>query len=425
MTTSEDLFLEFNGFVDSIPIIDIHSHLDYRKPHAESPRDILFYHYISTELRSAGLPFDAMSTDIPIEKALKKAIPYFSLIRNTSTYWYFIKMLKDLYGFEYTEINDKNWKKLLEAIEEGTKQKNRYIRILIEKAKIKKTFLTLRSYKEKHEYNRDFFVGALRLDPVISQINSESISNLGLATDISTDSIEDYIEAINALFKRNSLCTAATISFQPDDIYTKSNVNRAKEAFKKLVNTNYLSRNERQNLSSYILYKILGLAEDYNFVFQIMIGSKRPVLGAAPPDYAITGFETNTVSSLCQVFYEFNGLKFDLFSTSNLMSHELTVISKNYPNVFISGYWWYLFYPKFIKQLLLERIQMLPINKSNGFFSDAYVVEWSYAKSKLTRLQITKVLTDMIMDDYITKELAKEIAISLLFKNPKNLYNIN
>jgi glucuronate isomerase len=425
LTTSEDLFLEFKGFVDSIPIIDIHSHLDYRKPHAESPRDILFYHYISTELRSAGLPFDAMSTDIPIEKALKKAIPYFSLIRNTSTYWYFIKMLKDLYGFEYTEINDKNWKKLLEAIEEGTKQKNRYIRILIEKAKIKKTFLTLRSYKEKHEYNRDFFVGALRLDPVISQINSESISNLGLATDISTDSIEDYIEAINALFKRNSLCTAATISFQPDDIYTKSNVNRAKEAFKKLVNTNYLSRNERQNLSSYILYKILGLAEDYNFVFQIMIGSKRPVLGAAPPDYAITGFETNTVSSLCQVFYEFNGLKFDIFSTSNLMSHELTVISKNYPNVFISGYWWYLFYPKFIKQLLLERIQMLPINKSNGFFSDAYVVEWSYAKSKLTRLQITKVLTDMIMDDYITKELAKEIAISLLFKNPKNLYNIN
>jgi glucuronate isomerase len=425
LKTSEDLFLEFKGFVDSIPIIDIHSHLDYRQPHAESPRDILFYHYISTELRSAGLPFDAMSTDIPIEKALKKAIPYFSLIRNTSTYWYFIKMLKDLYGFEYTEINDKNWKKLLEAIEEGTKQKNRYIRILIEKAKIKKTFLTLRSYKEKHEYNRDFFVGALRLDPVISQINSESISNLGLATDISTDSIEDYIEAINALFKRNSLCTAATISFQPDDIYTKSNVNRAKEAFKKLVNTNYLSRNERQNLSSYILYKILGLAEDYNFIFQIMIGSKRPVLGAAPPDYAITGFETNTVSSLCQVFYKFNGLKFDLFSTSNLMSHELTVISKNYPNVFISGYWWYLFYPKFIKQLLLERIQMLPINKSNGFFSDAYVVEWSYAKSKLTRLQITKVLTDMIMDDYITKELAKEIAISLLFKNPKNLYNIN
>ena len=425
MKPREDLFLEFKGFVDSIPIIDIHSHLDYRKPHAESPRDILFYHYISTELRSAGLPFDAMSTDIPIDKALKKAIPYFSLIRNTSTYWYFIRMLKDLYRFEYTEINDKNWKKLLEAIEEGTKQKNRYIQILIEKAKIKKTFLTLRSYKEKYEYNREYFVGALRLDPIISQINGESISNLELATDISTDSIEDYIEAINTLFKRNSLCIAATISFKPDDIYTKSNENKAKKAFKKLVNTNNLSRYERQNLSSYILYKILGLAEDYNFVFQIMLGSKRPVLGASPPDYAITGFETNTVSSLCQVFHEFNGLKFDIFSTSNLMSHELTVISKNYPNVFISGYWWYLFYPKFIKQLLLERIQMLPINKSNGFFSDAYVVEWSYAKSTLTRLQITKVLTDMIMDGYITKELAKEIAISLLFKNPKNIYNIN
>jgi glucuronate isomerase len=425
LKTRKDLFYEFKGFIDSIPIIDIHSHIDYKKPHAENPKDILFYHYISTELRSAGLPFDAMSTCIPINKALKKALPYFSLIRNTSTYWYFMKMLKDLYGFEYTEINDNNWKKLLEVIKVGTKQRNRHIRILVEKAKIKKTFLTLRSYKEKHEYNRDFFVGALRLDPIINQINRESISNLGLATNISTNSIEGYIEAINTLFKRNSLCSAATISFQPDFIYSKSVENKAKKDFKKLINTNNLSRNEGQNLSSYIFYKILGLAKDYNFVFQIMLGSKRPVLGASPPDYAITGFETNTVSSLCQVFNEFNELKFDIFSTSNLMSHELTVISKNYPNIFISGYWWYVFYPKFIKQLLLERIQMLPINKSNGFFSDAYVVEWSYAKSKLIRLQISKVLTDMVVDGYLTKELAKEIAVRLLFKNPKNLYNIN
>jgi glucuronate isomerase len=420
----EKRVLELNEFVKTIPMIDIHSHIDCGHPHAKGPLDILFYHYIATELRSAGMPLELISPDLPVEDAVKNALPFFLLIKNTSTYWYFVKMLKELYGFGYAEINKRTLKGLLEAIYEGSKQADRYKWILNEKAKIEKTFLTLRCDEAEPQYDPRFFVGALRLDPLISDLNKTSVEGLGKATSTSIESIDDFSESLGHVIKKFSRCVAATVSFQPEVSFTNPTRLEASEAFKNLLAKDKLTSKERQTLSSFALRLILSLAEDSGLVFQVMLGAKRPVAGAAPPDYAITGFESYTVSSLCPLFHEFNGLKFDVITSSPLLSHHLTVVAKNYPNVYVSGYWWYAFYPTFIKQFLRERLQMLPRNKSNGFFSDAYVVEWSYAKSIMVRLQVATVLAEMVADGYITMDLAKELAVDLLNRNPRNLYKI-
>ncbi|MEM1562811.1 MAG: hypothetical protein QXV75_07505, partial [Candidatus Bathyarchaeia archaeon] len=38
-------------------------------------------------------------------------------------------------------------------------------------------------------------------------------------------------------------------------------------------------------------------------------------------------------------------------------------MAKNYPNVYMDGYWWYCFFPESISQHLLERIQILLAGK--------------------------------------------------------------
>ena len=43
-----------------------------------------------------------------------------------------------------------------------------------------------------------------------------------------------------------------------------------------------------------------------------------------------------------------------------------------------------------------ERLEMLPANKQVGFFSDAYCVEWTYAKAMLVRKQLARVLAENI-----------------------------
>jgi glucuronate isomerase len=417
-------FLRMSEFVETIPMIDIHSHVDCGHPHAKGPRDILFYHYIATELRSAGMPFELISSDLPVEDAVKNALPFFLLIKNTSTYWYFVKMLKELYGFGYAEINKGNFKGLLEAIYEGSKQADRYKWILGEKARNEKTFLTFKYDEAEPQYDQRFFVGALRLDPLICNLDKTSVEALGKATGTSIESIDDFSDSLGCIIRKFSRCVAATVSFQPEDSFTNPTRLEAAEAFKNFLAKGKLTPKERQTLSSFALRLILSLAENSGLVFQAMLGAKRPVAGAAPPDYAITGFESYTVSSLCSLFHEFSGLKFDVMTATPLLSHQLAVVAKNYPNVCVSGYWWYVFYPTFIKQFLRERLQMLPRNKSNGFFSDAYVVEWSYAKSIMVRLQVATVLAEMVTDGYITMDLAKELAVDLLNRNPRNLYKI-
>jgi glucuronate isomerase len=418
------VFEELKEFVGTVPMVDIHSHIDGSHPHARTPRDIMFYHYLVTELRSAGMPLELVSRDLPVEDAVRNAVPFLPLIRNTSTYWYFTKMLKELYDFSYDEINMENVNGLLEAIEKGSKQPDRYKRILGEKAKIEKTFLTITYNEPKLRFDSQFFAGALRLDPLISNLNKASVESLEKVTGNSIESIDDFSDSLGHIFKTFSDCVAATVSFQPEDSFTNPTDSEAATAYKNLTKDGKLSPKEKQSLMSYTFRTALKCAEESGLVFQVMLGAKRPVAGAAPSDYAITGAESYTASTLCPLFGEFSGLKFDVVTATPLLSHQLAVISKNYPNVHVSGYWWYAFYPTFIKQFLRERLQMLPRNKSNGFFSDAYVVEWSYAKSAMVRLQVAKVLSEMVEDGYITTELAKELAVDVLDRNARNLYNL-
>lgn len=422
---SKELFSRLKTLVDSIPMVDIHSHIDGEHPNAKDARQIIFYHYIVTELLSAGAPPSIFSPDLSVEQAVKEAIPWLSMIRNTSTYWCLIYLLTELYGFRDDEINEKNWKSLLEAILERTEQKDWYKRVLTEKAKIKKTFLTFKYDSEIPKYDPQLFTGALRVDPLIGKLNKKAVEGLEKAVDASIESIGDFENSLALLFKKfEGRCVAVTASFLPDEIFVKAGKVDAEAPFKKLLSRLSLSASERQMVCSFALNRILGLAEEFGLPFQMMLGARRPVPGASPPDYAISGFEPKMIFSFCPLFHNFSEVKFDIFLSNRVQSHELTVVAKNYPNVHVSGYWWYVFYPAFIKQFLRERLQMLPRNKTNGFFSDAYVVEWSYAKSCLVRLQLTMVLTEMVEEGYFTEELAKSLAVDLLARNPEQLYRL-
>ena len=132
------------SWIDSVPLVDIHSHLNGEHPAAEDPKEIIFYHYIVTELISAGAPPEVFSQNLSFEDAMKRALPYFKLIRNTSTHWCLMKMLRDLYGFEGEEINQENWRDLRDAILSHAEKRDWYKKIL-EKTGLKKGFLTFSS----------------------------------------------------------------------------------------------------------------------------------------------------------------------------------------------------------------------------------------------------------------------------------------
>ena len=70
---------------------------------------------------------------------------------------------------------------------------------------------------------------------------------------------------------------------------------------------------------------------------------------------------------------------------------------------------------------MTERLDMVPVNKQVGFFSDAYVVEWSYAKSIIVRKQMARVLAEKVRQGQYTLDEAVKVAREILYETPQTL----
>ena len=77
-----------------------------------------------------------------------------------------------------------------------------------------------------------------------------------------------------------------------------------------------------------------------------------------------------------------------------------------------------------MRQIMSERIEMLPTNRQVGFFSDAYCIEWGYAKAGIVRRQLANVLADKVEDGQYDLEIAVGIAKEILFDTTKSLLRL-
>ncbi|MEM3407287.1 MAG: hypothetical protein QW806_04435 [Nitrososphaerota archaeon] len=423
-SNSKEIFNEIYQSIEKLEIFDIHNHLNPQALSLRNYEDVIFYHYIKTELVNAGMPYKYLEESKGVEK-LKIALPYIKYLRNTSTFWSLIKILNDLYGFEDKEINEKNWKKIIGLLESRKNDEELAKNILKNKAYVKKSLLTLNPLEKIPKYDKEIFKGGLRMDPIIPNLNKQSLNYLEKITNIDAKNPNDLIEMLSKLIKIFSdHIVAVTVNIQPDDDFLKLQVNE-KEAspyISMLKEIGTLDINGKRVLSSFMLNQLLELCKEYNLVAQFMLGVKRPVPGASPPDYAITIFNSQQLLDLAITFAKYPEVNFDIFIADSLLNHPITVIAKNYPNIFLSGYWWYSMYPEIIRSYLRLRLQMLPYNKIGGFFSDAYVADWVYGKAILAKRQISHVLSEMVVEKYINMDLAIDIAKAFLYENAERIY---
>ena len=96
----------------------------------------------------------------------------------------------------------------------------------------------------------------------------------------------------------------------------------------------------------------------------------------------------NDLRQLAEMIARHPRLRFQCFLSSRHANQSLCTLARELPNFSLAGYWWHNFFPDVIRQVIGERLDMLPLNKQIGFFSDAYCVEWSYASGGETFLAV-------------------------------------
>jgi hypothetical protein len=177
---------------------------------------------------------------------------------------------------------------------------------------------------------------------------------------------------------------------------------------------------ERDVYASYIHEAFLSALERRagRIVFQFSLGAE-PL-----PFETASRLSQRTIAQLGTMVARHPGLRFQCFLASRHANQSLCTLARELPNLSLCGYWWHNFFPDAMRQVLRERLDMLPWNKQVGFFSDAYCAEWSYAKAVIVRHILSGALAEKVEDGQYCRAEAIETARRILFESPRSLLGI-
>ena len=423
-----------------LPLFDIHTHLVGGRLGACGLHDILLYHMVVSDLYAAGCPSGARLTqypDWPAEREaharIEEAIPFLPRIINTSSYWGVRLILADLYDWPLPVRAD-NWRKLDARIRERADDRAWHHAIL-DRLKIERTGTEIArrgagedDARLQYALEWGFFTRCQwgEFDTALYELERcwgrkpESPTPIGSGgrppTERAIRTLDEVQAAVahyvNSIPYGQILSTATHIS---TDIDFRSVSDGEMEAA--LRRRAQAGPAERDIYASYINEAFLTALEKHGeeIVFQFSFG-------AEPLPYE-TGsrLSQRTIGQIGEMIGRHPRLRFQCFLASRHANQALCTLARELPNFSLAGYWWHNFFPDVMRQVMAERLDMLPANKQIGFFSDAYCVEWTYGKAMLVRKQMARVLAEKIEQGQYDPEQALVIASGILYDTPQSL----
>ncbi len=435
----ETLVLDLEQALAELPMFDAHTHLIGGRLGARGLHDILLYHMVISDLYAAGCPSGARLTQFPgspddreAHARIEEALPFLPHIRNTSCFWMVRTILADLYDW-CEPITADNWRTLDARIREFADDRQWHHSIL-ERLNIRRTCAEharrgTGEDDQRLQYSLEwaFFTRCQwgEFDTALYELEHcwgrqpEPPSPIGgqrPPTDRTLRSLEDVHAAVahyvNAIPYQQLISTATGFSTDIDYRLVSDD-----EMAAALARRDQAGPAERDTYSSYINEAFLTALEQRpeRIVFQFS-------LGAEPLPFE-TGclLRQRTIRQLAELIGRHPRLPFQCFLASRHANQALCTLARELPNLSLAGYWWHNFFPDAIRQVLSERLEMLPVNKQIGFFSDAYCAEWVYGKARLVQQQLARVLADKIDQGQYTHDDALSIAQALLYDSPQTL----
>jgi glucuronate isomerase len=400
---------------------------------------VLLYHMVVSDLVSAGCPDRARLSEEPSEEEarsrIERALPYLPGIANTSCSWGVRIILEDLFGWT-RPITAANWRKLDGAIRERGGEKGR-ARSLQAAAGIARSCTEL---WRRHDGRADallqyslewgFFGRAKRgehdtalweLEKAWSEGAPAAPSPIGAdgarrpvpartvrSLEDVHEALDAYVEAIPATVLSTAQHISTDIEFRPVDARAMSSALRRRGR---------AGREERDIYASYIMEEFFRRMEARKpqVVFQFSLGAE-PL-----PAETASRLSQATLASLAEMIARRPGIRFQCLLASAHANQTLCTLARELPNFSLAGYWWHNFFPAFIERVISERLDMVSARRQVGFFSDAYTLEWSYAKAVMVRRILARVLAEKVQAGQYDRPGALSIAREILFESPRRL----
>ncbi|MCP4786290.1 MAG: amidohydrolase [Fuerstiella sp.] len=423
---SQQVAQEILTELESLRLIDPHTHINPLSAASETLADIMGYHYYTELAHSAGLAKDQIEEPgISPKEKVGRLVPWLATIENTAQYSWLLEMCQAFFDFTDDRITEDNWESLYDA-SLAKMQAPDWEQQVLEQSGLDQVYLTNDFDDPLTGFDTAFYVPCLRTDDLVFHLGrSEVRERLQQCTDVtpgSSASLKDALAKLFAHFTRNGV-HACAISLPPSFAPRAVAAGTADAVVAKVFSGTELTESETDSLSCFVFWSLAEMCAEYKLPFDLMIGVNRRVFEAGVFQGQDLYDKRVSLIQYKALFNAFPQVTFPVSVLSETSNQELVSYSWIFPNVVTNGHWWYSNIPVFIENDTRARLQAVPKTKQIGYYSDMYKLEFALPKFAMYRRILSKVLAgDFVVDRGWSVEKAVELGELVLRGNVETIF---
>ena len=415
--------------LDSLTLIDPHTHINAMAPASETLADILGYHYYTELAHSAGLAkADIEDPELTPKDKVARLVEYLGPLENTIQASWLIEMAQVFFDFDDDRITTDNWEPLYDHAAQRMSQPDWSDQVL-QRSKLEAVFLTNEFDDSLEGFDTQVYIPCLRTDDLVFRLYDPQIrQRLDHASQGAVGDANDLRAALGTLFDhfKASGAKACAISLPPDFYPTKVAEGQADRAVWSVYHEGASAgTNHRRDLCHFVFWTLAELCADHQLPFDLMIGVNRCVYEGGV--YQGRDLYDSRVSLIQykDLFNAFPQVTFPVSVLASVTNQELTSYAWIFPNVVTNGHWWYSNTPAFIEHDLAARLEAVPGTKQIGYYSDMYKLEFALPKFNMYKRILAKVLAErFVVDRGWSEERAVEFGQRLLRGNVERIFDV-
>jgi len=423
------LVTELYDYIDALPIIDIHTHVNWKAGAASNIGDVLSYHYYTELANSAEFQEGKFPFGDPRELT-RVILPKLVFLRNTVQYDWLMTISREYLGLEPWEWTPENWEMIFDRSVEVMSRES-WCDELIAQCNIERVFLTNQYSDDLEGLDTSFYSPCLRTEPfVVFMDRAAEREGLGAFLGRPLRTLADFAAVIDKTFCKfveHGMGYAAmsipagfkTFPVADDD---------AQRILDKMVEGAPLSQLDRDAWGAYAICRVADACRKYGKPYHLMIGVNRDVYAQGVPSGMDLFDSVNSMRGYDYLLNTYVDVRFPTAVLADTMGLELTAAAWIRHNVYPSGHWWYSNQPTDIGREIRRRLDTVPRNKIIGYFSDAYYLEFILPKYRMYKFELALALAERMERslihpnmEHFTMDDALEIAEEMLVHNPAHI----
>ena len=423
---SESLQQRILSELESLVLIDPHTHINPHSAASETLADLLGYHYYTELAHSAGLPREQIEEPgISPKEKVGRLVTKLDDLENTVQVSWLIEMCQAFFDFTDDRITADNWEALYDRAAEKMALPDWEDQVL-EQSNLEQVFLTNDFDDPLTGFNTDRYIPCLRTDDLVFHlVKPEVRERLQQATQTTLTGVASLREAIGKLFEHFTThgARACAISIPPDFEPLPVDDASAEAVLQAILTGQELTAEQQRISSRFVFWTLAEMCAEHRLPFDLMIGVNRAVY----PQGVYQGMDLFDIRlSLIQyreLFNAFPGVTFPVSVLGSTSNQELVSYSWIFPNVVTNGHWWYSNIPAYIEIDCRSRLQAVPKTKQIGYYSDMYKLEFALPKFSMYRRILAQVLAeDFVIRRGFSEERAMDLGKLLLRGNLESIF---